>query len=98
MSRQQKRRLCIAFLLLLILLCVLAMLALARGTGQTPVSNAHFVGNQQTEDTPMHTISHTEIPLCDANGNAGTHLPEKEIYYQNESAPKGQSRGEVKTI
>lgn len=46
----------------------------------------------------MHTISHTEIPLCDANGNAGTHLPEKEIYYQNESAPKGQSRGEVKTI
>ncbi len=70
----------IALPLLLAILALLWLVMQAREK-QKPVSNALFV-MRHVEEGHMATVSRVEIPVNDANGNAGTHRPEKEIFYQ----------------
>ena len=84
----RKKRIVAVGLALLALIILLWRLCVTREE-KAPVSNARFVMRQYVKEREMSNISHVELPVSDANGNAGTHLPEKEIYYR-EGKPAAQ--------
>ncbi len=82
---KQKKLVFIAALLLLLAVIALFFGLLKAREGQTPVANARFVQRKNREDSAVNSISHVDMPLLDADGNAGAYPPENEVYYQDGS-------------
>ena len=74
--------------LLLALLITLAICFAANRTQNQPSSNARFVAGREVS---MKDKTHVQLPLSSAQGNGGTHRPEREIRYKQ--AGEMDSRG-----
>ncbi len=79
--------------LLLALLITLAICFAANRTQNQPSSNARFVAGREVS---MKDKTHVQLPLSSAQGNGGTHRPEREVFYKEATAPehRGRTQGE----
>lgn len=85
-----------ALLTLLILLAAVSALwywSYLQEAKRAPVSNASFVlAGSILGGKKMKDDARSQLPLNDANGNAGTHPPQREVYYEACQATEQKNR------
>lgn len=84
MRKLRKRTVLFALIIMTAAISALWYWYYQRDLRREPASNAKFVSVDafDRKEKYMNNGRRTQPPLSDANGNAGTHPPESEIYYE----------------